>query len=119
MKFNEFKKIASKYKVKVKRDTLNCDRNHGACAGRQIYLGKFDEEGTEEVAFFHELGHVLSEERVCKRGCVMSKLSGEGLAWELGLGIAHEHGYTWDYYSPEMKWARKQLATYIPKPEIH
>ncbi len=55
----------------------------------------------------------LIYDRVLKRSCTMSKLSGEGAAWELGLGIAFEHGYKWDYYSDEMKWARRQLCSYI------
>ena len=120
MKFNQYKKIASKYNVAITRDTLNCSKNHGGCAGRHIYLGKFDKENIEEVAFFYELGHALSDEMVYKnRGSSMSTLSSEGTAWELGLGLAHEHGFDWDYDSPELTWARRQLASYIPKAEIH
>lgn len=105
--------IATKYNVSVQRDTENCEDNHGACAGKDTWLGNFDDSEIETVAFFHELGHALSNELVCKRGRTMTKLSGEGLAWELGLGIAFEHGYTWDYDSNVMKWAREQFRTYF------
>lgn len=111
-----FKQIAHKYNATVIRDVENCDKNSGGSAGKEIFLGEFDDPEIEIVAFFHELGHTLSS-TVCKRGCVMSKISGEGLAWELGLGIAFEHGYKWDYYSHVMKWAREQYATYFPKIE--
>ena len=43
----------------------------------------------------------------------MSTLSKEGAAWEVGFAYAAEHGRTWDYNSKEMKWARKQLASYV------
>ena len=104
--------IAEKYGAKVSRDIENCGCNRGASAGKDIYLGEFDNEEIELVAFFHELGHVLSNELVCKRGRTFTKLSGEGLAWELGLGIAFEYGYKWDYYSYVMEWAREQFRTY-------
>ena len=106
--------IANEYNVSVIRDTENCDDNYGSCAGKEIFLGNFDDPEIELIAFFHELGHTLSS-TVCKRGCVMTRISGEGLAWELGLGIAFEHGYEWDYDSHVMKWAREQFATYFPK----
>ncbi len=106
--------IAAKYGVVVRRDTENCDDNYGASAGKEIFLGNFNDPGIELLAFFHELGHTLSS-TVCKRGSVMTALSGEGLAWELGLGIAFEHDYEWDYYGYEMVWARKQFSTYKHK----
>jgi len=109
--------IAAKYNVTVKRDMINDSHNRGSSAGKETFLGPFDDPDIEVVAFFHELGHALSDEMVCKRGRVMSKISGEGLAWELGLGIAYEHGYEWDYHSKEMVWARQQLGTYVNNKE--
>ncbi len=104
--------IAEKYRANVSRDTENCDCNSGGSAGRNIWLGEFDDDEIELAAFFHELGHVLSDEYVLKRGKTFTKLSGEGLAWELGFGISFEHGYEWDYNSHVMKWAREQFRTY-------
>ena len=106
--------IAHKYNVSVIRDIEHCGNNYGASAGKEIFLGSFDDPELELVAFFHELGHTLSS-TVCKGGHTMCKISGEGLAWELGLGIAFEHGYEWKYDSHVMKWAREQYATYFPK----
>lgn len=105
--------LAAAYNVSVSRDTVNTTINEGASAGRDIYLGNFDDPDLELVAFFHELGHVLSEERVCKRGCVLNVLSREGLAWELGLGIAFKHGHEWDHKSKEMKYARCHFISYV------
>ena len=110
--------IADKYNVTVQRDTENCDDNAGGSAGKDIWLGNFNDPEIETVAFFHELGHTLSNKLVCKRGSTMTKLSDEGLAWELGLGIAFEHGYEWDYYGHVMIWAREQLKTYIKEENI-
>ena len=104
--------IANKYEVSVVRDTYNCDHNEGSCACGEISLGSFDESGVELIAFFHELGHAMSNKLVCKRGRTMTTLSGEGLAWELGLGLAYDCGYEWEYNSIEMQWAREQYATY-------
>lgn len=109
----EIKKIADKYKIELHLDNENCDKNYGASSGNEIFLGVFDNLEIMMVAFFHELGHCLSNEYIFKRGFSMSTLSAEGTAWELGLGIAFEHGYQWDYYSEPMRWARKQLRSYI------
>ena len=80
------KKLAEEYGVSVSRDIENCNPNQGAIAGKEIWLGRFDDPEIEVVAFFHELGHVMSG-KVLKRGRTLTKLSGEGLAWEPGLGL--------------------------------
>lgn len=106
-------KIAKSKGVSVVRDTYNCDKNYGASSVNEIFLGEFDDPEIELAAFFHELGHTLMNKFILKRGYVMSTLSGEGTAWELGLGIAFEYGYKWDHNSHVMKWARKQLRSYV------
>ncbi|MFW9872245.1 MAG: hypothetical protein ACFFG0_04010 [Candidatus Thorarchaeota archaeon] len=103
--------LSKKYKVSVERSRF-CDRNEGASAGQDIFLGEFDDPDIEIVAFFHELGHCISRES-SKRRYTMCILSGEGHAWEVGLDVAFQNGYKWDYYSKEMKWARGRLATYV------
>jgi len=103
--------LADKYKVPVNRFPTDVERNHGASAGDDIMLGEFDDPDIELVAFFHELGHVLMNRRV-HRGCSMCTLSREGMAWEMGLDAAWAEGYTWEYQSKEMAWARAQLKTY-------
>ena len=111
-------KIAKDYNVLIQRDVDNYEQNSGGCAGGCIYLANFDDSEIELVAFFHELGHALSNKLVCKRGFTMTKLSSEGLAWELGLGIAFDYGYKWDYYDYVMVWAREQFKTYFKEENI-
>lgn len=109
----EIIKISEKHGVSVFRDIENCNKNSGTSAGHEIFLGEFDDPQIELAAFFHELGHTLSNKLVLKRGRRMCTLSGEGTAWEIGLGIAFENGYKWDHDGRVMKWARKQLRSYI------
>lgn len=111
----KLKDVADKYGIIVERDIENCEDNEGSCAYKHIWLGRFDDPEIEIIAFFHELGHTLSNELVCKRGRTMTTISGEGLAWELGIGLAFEHGYKWEYNSPAMKYARKQFKSYFRK----
>lgn len=104
--------LAAKYNVQVNRFPTDIERNRGACAGEDIMLGEFDDPDIELVAFFHELGHVLMNRRP-HRGYSMCTISREGMAWEMGLDAAWAEGFTWEYQSKEMKWAREQLKTYI------
>jgi hypothetical protein len=103
--------IASEYGATLERDIENCGKNRGASAGKYIFLGEFDDPQIELIAFFHELGHVTSD--IGEREYFMTKLSQEGMAWEVGLTLAKKHGFAWDYDCDSMKWARKQLFTYV------
>jgi hypothetical protein len=104
--------IANNYNVSVERSDQS-DRNTAASAGDCIFMGEFDDSSIEILAFFHELGHTQSSKVIGGRNQFMSTLSCEGLAWELGMGLAYEYGYEWAYNSPELKWARAQLRSYI------
>jgi len=104
--------MAEKYDVKVSRDTEMCDRNQAAYA-HEIWLGEFDDPGIELAAFFHELAHLKANKMVMRRGSSLSQLSCEGLAWELGFGLAFENGYHWGYDSKQAKYARKCLFSYL------
>lgn len=106
-------KLANKYGVIVVRDEENCDRNQGSSAGKNLWLGEFDDPDLEIVAFFHELGHALLGQVLKGRSHKMSELSGEGTAWELGLGLAFENGYEWDYESKQLQYARKCFFSYL------
>lgn len=105
-------RIATSYAVKVYHNHRDSGVNRGGCAGRDIFLGRFDDADIKLVAFFHELGHSLSY-TVAKQDTYMSTISAEGLAWELGFGLARDFGFKYSYYSKEMCWAREQLKTYI------
>ena len=104
--------IANLYEVSVIRDVENCGKNSGACSGNMIYLGEFNDPQIELMAFFHELGHHEANKLVKGRS-YMSKLSCEGTAWELGLGIAANYGYKYENNHPAIIWARKQLRSYV------
>jgi hypothetical protein len=86
--------------------------NQAFCEGKTIRMGSFDEPDKETLAFFHELGHALSDTVIKGRAHFFSMLSREGLAWEIGLGIAFEHGMEWHPNHPAMIWARTQFETY-------
>lgn len=105
-------RIATSYAVKVYHNHRDSGVNRGGSAGRDIFLGSFDDADIKLVAFFHELGHSLSH-TVAKQDTYMSTISTEGLAWELGFGLARDFGFRYSYYSKEMTWAREQFKTYI------
>lgn len=107
----EIQELADFYNVNVFRDIWNDCDNCGYYNG-EIGLGKFDDPDLERMAFFHELGHHLLE-KTSTRKYFLSTISKEGAAWEIGLTEAGRHGYFYDYYSKESKWAREQLHSYI------
>ena len=107
--------LAKKYRINLFMNYKECEQNEAANAGRDIFLGKFDDEELRVVAFFHELGHVLSRDQDNARGCFLCRLSEEGMAWEMGLNLATQCGYAWatDYDSKQLKYARSRFATYF------
>ncbi len=86
--------------------------NQAICNSKTIHMGTFDDIEREELAFFHELGHAMSDTVMRGRSHFFSMLSREGLAWEVGLGIAFQHGLEWHPNHPAMIWARTQFETY-------
>jgi len=109
----EITRISKENNVSVVRDTVNCDKNYGACAGDEIFLGEFDDPKIEIAAFFHELGHIVNRRNGTGRHFRMSMISQEGAAWETGFDLAYKYGHNYDYKSDVMIWARKQLSSYI------
>jgi len=100
-------------KLDIKLEYVNYGwTNGGASANDTIFLFPCSEEWIKEISFWHEIGHILLNKN-SKRSMSLSTMSREGAAWELGLNAAFEHGREWDYYSKELEWARKQLASYI------
>lgn len=105
-------KIATEHGISISRDTENCLPESGACGGDEIWLGNFDNEDHERIAFFHELGHILSGRHLACHSW-MTTLTREAVAWEFGIAAAARYGITWEYASPTMEWARKQFRTYL------
>ena len=109
-----FKEVAGKYGVSlVEFDHEGYGENGGGSAGNEITLKPCDEPYMYELSFWHELGHILLGRSMIERTHYLSTLSCEGTAWEIGLTEAARHGRIWDYKSDEMKWARKQMASYV------
>ena len=71
--------IASRYKLKVSRDLVNCAKDSSASSGDEIWIGEYSNESLEIISFFHEVGHCISN-RMCKRGRHFTILSAEGVA---------------------------------------
>jgi len=107
-----YTKIAKKYGATFCGYHEDCPVDAGASAGRDIYLGKFDDPDIELIAFFHELGHACRK-NLLKTIYSLSTLSNEGFAWEYGLHLAMLEGFSWEFESKEMEWARGRLRTYI------
>jgi len=107
----DFQEIASGYGLKLEYN--NDEKDGGASTDDTIWLYPASEPWIREISFWHELGHCMISKVAGKVKYHMSTLSKEGAAWEVGLRYAALHGRTWDYGSREMKWARKQLATYV------
>ncbi len=85
--------------------------NNMSSAGDYIFLNEFDDPDLMLVAFFHELGHVVSG-RTTTVPC-FCKMQQESEAWSRGLELAAEEGYQWDYDSKQMDYARECLLSYV------
>ncbi|MGO9115784.1 MAG: hypothetical protein ACLP9L_41790 [Thermoguttaceae bacterium] len=104
--------IAAQYAdIVVHFDDENCSRNNGACAGKDIFLGEFDDDSIKMFAFFHELAHAVFPFHGAEYH--LSAISCEGAAWEYAIGLAAKHGYKYDYDSPEFQYGRQKLYTYV------
>ena len=116
MKTINLHKVAKKYKVKLTLDyTQNGRKNGGLSVGNRIYIYPCDKEWMEELSLWHEIGHVVLSRLISKskRTHYMGTVTQEGAAWELGLIEASKYSRVWGFFSEELIWARKQLATYV------
>lgn len=115
----QIEQLASKYGITLVSAEDNAKangehRNNMASAGSTIFLNDFDDPDLEIVAFFHELGHVeAGRSPYFHQRVSLCKLSQEALAWEIGLSIANKEGYSWDYYSKQLDYARNCLQSYL------
>lgn len=106
-------RIAHSFGVHVIRDTRNQSMNHGSVTKDLLSLGESISPSLEWLIFFHELGHCVSIKRLgLTRPHYFTKVSQEGLAWEVGLQIAYEHGFSWEAESPEMMHAKTCFHSY-------
>lgn len=108
--------ICMQYNISSERNFDNgcLPRNQGSCYGTvktsgHIMLSPFDDPLLEFVAFFHELGHLLT---VCNRGYSFTKMSYEGMAWEIGFDEAYKHGFMWLCNNNVITYANTCYASY-------
>ena len=124
-KLEELKKLRDKYDIKlftkyesfgkdVSGTVLDQRDNQRSSAGDEIFLGRFDNEDILMVCFFHELGHTQAFKKINgnPKGSYICTITKEAIAWEVGMRLAYENGYTWDYYSEPMKYARLCIYSY-------
>jgi hypothetical protein len=109
----ELMTIAKSYDLVVHKHDLYGGATAG---GYTIWLNPMNPTWMKEIAFWHELGHCLLARltQAAGRTHSLSHLSAEGAAWELGLNEAATHGWTWDYNSRQLAWARRCLVSYAP-----
>jgi hypothetical protein len=112
----KMRSIAEFHGVTLHR-SKDCDDNQGASAGGDVMLGKFDDLDIQWAAFFHEMGHVISARMFLIGAGTMSKISSEGLAWEVGLWLARQYGFHWEYDSKQLQYARNCLKSYVVSQE--
>lgn len=90
--------------------------NNAWCAGRDIYLGPYDNDEFQLIALFHELGHiitpsvVLSDINVIDNDLATWKTAIERAAWKYGIQAAHDMGIKFSYSA--YRYAISRLRTY-------
>lgn len=102
--------LAIKYKVNVKFDCPDTGHNHGACAGKDIFLGTFDNPEIMMAAFLHELGHIktnVSMKRWLWRGSYILR---EFKAWDKAMDLAWKNKIALD--DNIWAWGYTQALTY-------
>jgi len=115
LSFRDMRKIAKRYGAKLIYCKDNGLKDGGASTNDIIWIYPSVKQLIKEISFWHELGHIINRQESIKsnRNYCMSTLSSEGCAWEIGLIEAAKHGRKWGYNSEQLRWARKQLASYV------
>jgi hypothetical protein len=114
-------KIAETYNIKI-HEIIKGDsycksmgedwyKNSSYIAGKEIYLGIYDDDELKIISFFHELGHSLTPPYKNEHSYKISKYEFEKIAWKIGLKKAKNHNYSFSFKS--LRWAVKQLQSYI------
>ena len=93
--------------------------NGGYCAGKEIWIGEFDDAWLKVAALAHEFGHSIScnplvmafiEHKTDDTRIEHSTLVNEAIAWEAGFQYLKSIGITLPQKA--IDWAGKQLSTY-------
>lgn len=104
-----YTQLATEHGATVQEDTEGDCENWSWCAGKDIFLGQYEDEELRDISFFHELGHIawdrpkFSDWPYCKYN--------EALAWRVGLELASQLGVT--FSEEALTWATEQLVSYF------
>lgn len=92
--------------------------NSGWCAGREVWLGKFDCPHKQMIALYHEYGHMITPadelekivEDAKNEPMHVWKMKIEAAAWEHGINAARRHGIHFPFSA--YIWAVEQYNSY-------
>lgn len=84
-------------------------KNKSFVSAKDIHIGVYDDPELRSIAFFHEVGHILSSEGFPYE-VAYSKPICELHAWDLGLRWAYAHGVR--YSGNALRYAFKELSSY-------
>jgi hypothetical protein len=82
--------------------------DHSYVAGKDIELGIYADPEKKIISFFHEMGHILTPNRVHKR--CNTKYEIEKKAWKYGFKLAKFYGI--EFNKDTKEWANAQLESY-------
>lgn len=92
-------------------------RNEAFCAGREIYIGEYDNDEFKLFALFHELGHIITPHdeldsyRLCDYlNLAKWKTAIERAAWKHGISAAKKYDISFSYQA--YRYAISRLRTY-------
>ena len=86
------------------------EKNHSYIAGKDVYLGKYEDEELMVISFFHEVGHTLVEWEYKER-MRFSTLMIELKAWDLGIQYALDKGLL--FSDNALKWGYEEAMGYV------
>lgn len=114
-----FSKIALEYNltiIQVEKNDEHCIANgidnyinRSYIAGRDVYLGIYNNEELKVASLFHELGHTLIEKDFINEFTSVYEI--EKRAWDLGFLVADMYDVM--FTNETYDWCLKQLNTYI------
>lgn len=85
------------------------EKNQSFIAGKDIFLGKYEDEELMIISFFHEVGHILVKWKYKKR-TRLNTLMIELKAWDLGIQYALNKGLL--FSDNALKWGYERAIGY-------
>jgi hypothetical protein len=104
--------LAKKYGIILKKaDKKYCDiKNNCYIAGKEIFVGKYDNQEFLLISFFHEIGHRIITQKFIKKWNYNTLII-ELECWRLGIEEARKNSI---YFSDEaLEFGYKRALTYV------